>query len=99
MEPEVLILDEVTSLLDPCDRKEVLRDIRDMKGQRTIILITQFAEEALITDRILLMHEGHIAMDDAPLDLFKCATSPDLFGVEVPLIHRLLQLLHRKSNT
>ncbi len=99
MQPEVLILDEVTSLLDPCDRKEVLRDIGNMKGQRTIVMITQFAEEALIADRVFLMHEGHIALDDAPLDLFKRATSPDMFGVEVPLIHRLLQVIHKKSIT
>jgi len=98
MQPEVLILDEVTSLLDPCDRKEVLRDIEKMKGRRTIILITQFADEALIADRILLMHEGHIALDGAPLEIFGRAMSSDLFGVEIPLIHRLLQVVHGKSN-
>jgi energy-coupling factor transporter ATP-binding protein EcfA2 len=96
MQPEILILDEVTSLLDPCDRKEVLRDIRDMKGRRTILLITQFAEEALMADRILLMHEGHIARDGAPLELFAQATSHDLLGVEVPLVYRLLQIIQKK---
>jgi len=97
MQPEVLILDEVTSLLDPCDRKEVLRDIGKMKGQRTIILITQFAEEALMADRVLMMHQGRIAQEGSPLEVFAQARSDEIFGVEVPLIHQLLQLIGKES--
>jgi len=99
MKPEILILDEVTSLLDPCDRKEVLCDIENMKGKCTIIMITQFAEEALIADRVIMMQQGRLALDGAPADLFAPAISPELFGVEIPLVHRLLQAIHKKSIT
>jgi energy-coupling factor transport system ATP-binding protein len=92
MQPEILILDEVTSLLDPAGRLEIGDLILELKGRITIILITQFPQEALQADRVLLMEKGRLIRDTTPDDLFRNADGDQIAGVEVPLVYRLLNL-------
>ena len=80
MNPKYLILDEPTSMLDPKSRKELLnllfeikRDNKHLKttAQKTLILITQFSEEALEADRLIVMDKGNIVYDDTPDVVFQ----------------------------
>jgi energy-coupling factor transport system ATP-binding protein len=89
LQPEILILDEITSLLDPLGRRDVLRLIEDLRGSCTLILITQFSAEALAADRVLLLDRGRLVEDDNPDVLFRRAAGSDIYGVEVPLAYRL----------
>ncbi|MFC1693692.1 ABC transporter ATP-binding protein [Candidatus Latescibacterota bacterium] len=67
MEPFHLILDEPTSLLDPWGREQILRWIRDSaQAGATIIHITQFAEDALLADRLLVLDGSGISGDGSP---------------------------------
>ena len=70
-EPEIIIFDESTSMLDPKNAKELLSVIKNLKGTKTIIYITHNLEEALIADRVVVMNKGSIVLSGSPLDVFK----------------------------
>lgn len=64
--PEVLVLDEPTSMLDARGREEVLERIRVMRGTRTILCVTHHLEEILDADRILVLNAGRLVADVSP---------------------------------
>jgi len=87
MRPAHLILDEATSLLSPSARTDLLRAVAEERRLRgmTVLLITQFAEEAMSAGRLVVMHAGRIIHDGSPADvLSRCAVSEST-GVAVPL--------------
>ncbi len=72
MHPKCIIMDEPTAMLDPQGRREVIRAARalnDVEGI-TIILITHYMEEAIYSDRIYVMDEGHVVMEGTPKEIF-----------------------------
>lgn len=69
-EPEVIIFDEATSMLDPRGVREVLNVIKQLKGLRTIISITHNLEEALLANRVFVMNEGLIVAQGSPQEIF-----------------------------
>ncbi|NLD25962.1 MAG: energy-coupling factor transporter ATPase [Acholeplasmataceae bacterium] len=69
-DPEIIIFDESTSMLDPKGVSEVNEVINNLKGQKTIILITHNLQEVLNCDRILVMNDGKIVLNDKPQYVF-----------------------------
>ena len=70
MEPDILIFDEATSMLDPEGRKEVLAYLKKIHELgKTILMITHYVEEATFADRIFLMQHGEIIQIGAPREL------------------------------
>ncbi|MCX6639090.1 MAG: ATP-binding cassette domain-containing protein [bacterium] len=98
MQPQLLILDEVTSLLDPLGRSEVRALISQLRTQCTIILISQFPDEALLADRLILMRQGSIVKDAPPAEIFLAADSPENYGIDLPLYFRLLKAVRCADN-
>ncbi len=72
MQPEVLVLDEATAMLDPRGREEVLSTVRKLNRERgmTVVMITQFMEEALGADRVFVLSEGRLVMEGTPREVF-----------------------------
>lgn len=72
MQPEVLVLDEATAMLDPRGRDEVLSTVRKLNRERgmTVVMITQFMEEALGADRVFVLSEGRLVMEGTPKEVF-----------------------------
>lgn len=72
MQPEVLVLDEATAMLDPRGREEVLSTVKKLNREHgmTVIMITQFMEEALGTDRVFVLSEGRLVMEGTPKEVF-----------------------------
>ena len=68
MEPEVLVLDEATAMLDPQGRREVLDIVGRLNRERgmTVVMITQYMEEALSADRVIVMAEGRLITQGTP---------------------------------
>ena len=64
METDVLIFDEATSMIDPFGVKEVTEAIKKLKDNKTIIYITHNLKEALMGDRVIILKEGKILLDD-----------------------------------
>lgn len=72
MHPHIVIMDEPTAMLDPMGRREVMQAAKRLNSEGvTVILITHFMEEAAQTERIIVMDEGKIVMDDVPEEIFK----------------------------
>ncbi|MPM64500.1 Energy-coupling factor transporter ATP-binding protein EcfA1 [bioreactor metagenome] len=72
MQPEVLVLDEATAMLDPRGREEVLSTVKKLNQERgmTVVMITQFMEEALGADRVFVLSEGRLVMEGTPREVF-----------------------------
>ena len=63
-----MIMDEPTAMLDPMGRREVINTVMRLNRQEhiTVVLITHFMEEAALAERLIIMHEGKIAMEGKP---------------------------------
>ena len=72
MEPECIVLDEPTAMLDPSGREEVLSTILNLNKNKniTVVLITHYMEEAVLADRVIVMDEGKILTQGKPKEVF-----------------------------
>ena len=95
MNPEILILDEPTAMLDPKGRSEVIKTIKMLNEEKdiTVVLITHYMDEAVQADRVVVMDGGEIKLDDKPQNVFSKFDEVKSLGLDVPqsteLIHRL----------
>lgn len=71
MNPDVIIFDEATSMLDPKGVNEILDTINELKEYKTIISITHNLNEAKYADRVIVMNEGKVVLNDKPEEVFK----------------------------
>ncbi len=97
MEPHYLVLDEPTSLLDPRARKEIMQTCKRMSKEMSVVLITQFPEEALMADRLLIMHQGNLFADDRPSVLFSRFDLLRKLGLEPPMQFKVENELHKSG--
>jgi energy-coupling factor transporter ATPase len=73
VEPEILVLDEPTSMLDAAGRREVLEYLRALRSERTVLHMTHHLEELLDADRILVLNGGELVADETPERFFSNA--------------------------
>jgi energy-coupling factor transport system ATP-binding protein len=73
LDPEVLLLDEPTSMLDAAGRREVLQRLEGLRGQRTVVHVTHHLEELLDADRILVLNAGRLLAGVSPRGLISDA--------------------------
>ena len=92
MEPRVLVLDEPTAMLDPMGRGEVMRTIRRLCAEQgiAVVMITHHMSEAAQCDRVVVMDDGKIVMDDSPRDIFSQVSHLKSIGLYVPQTVELL---------
>ncbi len=95
--PQILILDEATSMLDPRGRKEIISLIQTLKQQEdlTVISITHDINEAAVADRIMLLNNGQLVLEDTP---DKVLNNPELLkndGLDVPFASQLAEQLRK----
>ena len=95
MEPECVVFDEPTAMLDPRGRESIVKvicDLRDNLGV-TVVLITHHMDEAVFADRIVVMSDGEIIMDGTPREVFMDEATLRRAGLDIPettsLIHEL----------
>jgi energy-coupling factor transport system ATP-binding protein len=69
LDPEVLLLDEPTSMLDAAGRREILERLEGLRGARTVLHVTHHLEELLDADRILVLNAGSLVADLRPEQL------------------------------
>ena len=85
--PRALILDEATSMLDPAGRVAVLAILRQLHQQgTTIITITHEMDEATEASRVIVLHEGEVALDGTPKAVFAQARQLRKLALDVPLL-------------
>jgi len=74
LDPEILLLDEPTSMLDASGRREVMERLENLRGERTVLHVTHHIEELLDADRILVLNAGRLAADVSPEQLLSDAS-------------------------
>ena len=99
MEPKILVLDEATAMLDPRGREELLQTVYELnrKNGMTVVMITQYMEEAVMADRLIVMSGGEIVMDDVPDKIFSRGEELRALGLDVPEIVRIREDLAEKG--
>ncbi|HCB99699.1 MAG TPA: energy-coupling factor transporter ATPase [Ruminococcaceae bacterium] len=90
MHPDCIVLDEPTAMLDPKGRKEVMRTLRELHtAGTTVVLITHFMEEAVQTDRIVVMEHGAVILSGTPKEIFGNIPLLHSVGLDVPQVTEL----------
>ena len=99
MEPEILILDEPTAMLDPSGRRDVMSTLKRLNKSRnmTVILITHYMEEAVEADRVVVMADGEIVLDGTPREVFKNTERIKSMGLDVPQVTELAYELNKSG--
>jgi energy-coupling factor transport system ATP-binding protein len=98
VEPEVLALDEPTSMLDAAGRTEVLERLEALRAEKTVLHVTHHLEELLNADRILVLNGGELVADESPERLL---SDPDLLRenrLVLPVVPRLALALGLPAN-
>jgi energy-coupling factor transport system ATP-binding protein len=97
LRPEIIILDESTSMLDPAGRAEIMRVIREIKDKYnlTVISITHDLDEAASSDRIIVMSAGEVVKTARPVELFGATENMIEYGLDVPFPTNLMKDLRR----
>ena len=99
LEPEVIILDEATSMLDPKGRLEVISTIQKLHKEKkiTVISITHDLDEAAQADRVILMEQGQIQQIGTPKEIFKLGSKLVEKGLDVPFAEKLIEALRERG--
>ena len=99
MEPDCIVLDEPTAMLDPKGRKEIISTLLKLNKEKgiTVVLITHYMEEAEKSDRVVVMNDGEIIGDGLPKEIFKNVELLKSVGLDVPQTTELLYELQKNG--
>ena len=99
MRPRCIVLDEPTAMLDPKGRREVISTIKRLNRESgvTVVLITHYMEEPAQCDRVVVMNDGQVLLDDAPRAVFSNVQTLKEVGLDVPQATELCWRLRQKG--
>lgn len=99
MEPECIVLDEPTAMLDPEGCRHVLSLVKALNKEKniTILMVTHHMEEVILADRIIVMDQGKIVMDGKPKEIFSRVDEMKTLGLEVPYATELAWELKKEG--
>ncbi|OKL35897.1 energy-coupling factor ABC transporter ATP-binding protein [Domibacillus mangrovi] len=95
LRPDIILLDEATSMLDPLGREEVMDTVRELNEKEglTVISITHDLEEAAKADRVIVLNEGRLYTEGTPQNIFQLDRELLNLGLGVPFAVQMSQLL------
>lgn len=98
MRPDCIVLDEPTAMLDPAGRTEVMKTIHHLNEDGiTIVLITHYMDEAAQADRVIVMDNGKIVLDDKPKKVFSQVELLKAIHLDVPQVTELAWKLRKEG--
>lgn len=99
MEPECIVLDEPTAMLDPNGRKEVVKTVSRLNKEKkvTVILITHYMEEVVHADKVIVMDKGKVVMQGSPRAVFSQVEKLKSLRLDVPQVTLLAYELKKKG--
>ena len=99
MRPRCIVLDEPTAMLDPKGRREVISTIKRLNRENgvTVVLITHYMEEAAQCDRVVVMNDGQVLLDDPPRAVFSNVQTLKEVGLDVPQATELCWRLRQEG--
>ena len=97
MQPEILVMDEPTAMLDPNGRAEIIQTIKKLNREMgmTVILITHYMDEAVQADRVIVVDSGHISMEGPPREIFPQVDRLVDLGLDTPQSTYLIYMLNK----
>jgi len=102
MNPDIIIFDEATAMLDPKGKKEIRDLIQTMKTinpNLTVISITHDVEEAFLSDEVIVMNEGQIMAVGSPLEVFAHERELNAIRLDQPFIYKMRKALDNQGIT
>ena len=92
MDPECIVFDEPTAMLDPRGRESILNVLQDLRDNRnvTVVLITHHMDEAINADRVVVLSDGEVLLDGTPREVFSDIDTLKQTGLTVPETTALL---------
>ena len=98
LKPDILILDESTSMLDPQGRDEVMSVVKKLnKDGMTVIDITHYMDEAINADRVIVVSDGRIVKEGTPKEIFSSADEIEKYGLCLPKAAYIAQKLRKNG--
>lgn len=88
MEPECIVADEPTAMLDPVGRQEVIEALHQLNREKhvTVILITHYMEEVVNADKVFVMHNGKVSLQGTPREVFSQVDRLKELSLDVPQV-------------
>ena len=101
MQPDVMVMDEATAMLDPTGRKDIFETTRRLNRDKkiTVVWITHFMEEAAQADRVIVLSGGKIEMSGTPKAVFTRVEALRELGLDVPPMAMLRKMLNGRGFT
>lgn len=99
LEPDCIVLDEPTAMLDPRGRSEIVNTVKRLNREKniTVVYITHYMEEAMQADRVIAMEHGQIKLDGTPEEVFVHVRELHAMGLETPLAAQIAYDLRQKG--
>ena len=99
MEPDCIIFDEPTAMLDPSGRLEVMATIKKLNKEKnkTILLITHYMDEAIEADRVMVLEDGEVVLLGSPKEIFRQVEKLKSIGLDVPQVTELVYELNKEG--
>ena len=99
LEPDCIVLDEPTAMLDPRGRSEIVSTVKRLNREKniTVVYITHYMEEAMQADRVIAMEHGQIKLDGTPEEVFAHVRELHAMGLETPLAAQIAYDLRQKG--
>lgn len=99
MEPECIVLDEPTAMLDPNGRKEVIETVHELNREKrvTVILITHYMDEVVHADKVYVMDDGKIVLSGTPRQVFSQVDHLKQLRLDVPQVTELAYELRQSG--
>ena len=99
MQPECMIFDESTAMLDPLGRRDIMNTIEKLNREHgiTVIMITHYMDEAARANRIVVLDDGEVLMDGAPAEIFENSEKLTKCGLDVPQCVALVHSLRKQG--
>lgn len=99
MKPQCIVLDEPTAMLDPVGRRDVMETIERLNREEgiTMILITHYMDEAVRADKVFVIDDGDLVMQDTPKEIFSQVETLQKYGLDVPQVTEVAYLLRKEG--
>lgn len=99
MQPKVLVLDEATAMLDPKGRRDIIDLVTKlhMENGITVVMITQYMEEAIGADRVAVMSGGELILEGTPKEVFSQDELLHKHRLDVPVMQQLANRLNARG--
>lgn len=99
MNPDIVLMDEPTAMLDPIGRDEIIRTIERLNRveEKTILLITHYMDEVVHADRVIVLEKGRIALQGTPREVFSQVESMKALGLDVPQATEMAWALRKEG--